>query len=107
MVVVHHRVPMHDVPPELLALAVVKSCVCRDETATRQLLREVAGLEDKAAKRLIIRIAHIMSPKDRDWLRNTICPGLSNLETHEEAIQRVTQKHEEIVAAYQADKENR
>lgn len=95
---------MHDVPPELLALAIVKSCSCREEDATRQLLREVAAFDDRTAKRLIIRIAHIMSPKDRDWLRNTICPGLSTIESHEEAIQRVTRKHKEIVAAYKADK---
>ena len=98
---------MDPIAPELLALAIVKAASCREEDATRQLLREVAGLDDKTAKRLIIRIAHIMSPKDRDWLRNTICPGLSTQESHEEAIQRVTQKHEEIVAAYQADKGNR
>lgn len=97
---------MDPIAPELLALAIVKSSTCRDEDATRQLLREVAGLEDKTAKRLIIRIAHIMSPKDRDWLRNTICPGLSTQESHEEAIKRVTKKHEALIEAYQAGKEN-
>jgi hypothetical protein len=77
----------------LLGIATVKAIQCRCPVATRQLLREVAGYEDKLSTKLIHKIHSSLDWKSRQWLKHTILPGLGS-ETLEQAASRIHRQYQ-------------
>jgi len=85
-----------DVETALLGIATIKAIQCRCATSTRQLLREVAGGDDKIANRLMYRIHSGLDWQSRQWLKNTMLPGVSD-ETPAQAAERIHQQYADQV----------
>ena len=82
-------------PHTLLACATLKAIACKDESATRQLLRTIAGMSDKTSTKLVQRLYTCLNQSNQIWLRQTISPGLKN-ETWVEGSRRVSKNTAEI-----------
>ena len=84
--------PTSEIETALLGIATIKAIQCRCAVSTRQLLREVAGQEDKIATRLMYRIHSGLDWQARQWLKNTMLPGVSD-ETPAQAAERIHQQY--------------
>ena len=84
--------PTQDTEIALLGIATIKAIQCRCAVSTRQLLREVAGQEDKIATRLMYRIHSGLDWQSRQWLKNTMLPGVGD-ETPAQAAERIHQQY--------------
>ena len=88
--------PTSEIEITLLGIATLKAINCRCAVSTRQLLREVAGQEDKAATRLMHRIHSGLDWKSRKWLKDTLLPGVGD-ETPTQAAARIHQQYADQV----------
>ena len=53
------------------SLALLLAVRCQQEEAARQLLAEIyQKLDENRAKSLMVKTIYLLSPKERDWLRD-------------------------------------
>jgi Arc/MetJ-type ribon-helix-helix transcriptional regulator len=53
------------------SLALLLAVRCQQEEAARQLLAEIyQKLDENKAKSLMVKTIYLLSPKERDWLRD-------------------------------------
>jgi hypothetical protein len=55
------------------SLALLLAVRCQQDKAVRQLLAEIyQNLDENRAKNLMVKTIHLLSPKERDWLRDLV-----------------------------------
>ena len=53
------------------AVALLLAVRCQQEEASKQLLARIYGeLKEKTAKQLMFKVIMLMTPRERDWLRD-------------------------------------